>query len=88
MFDASLVLKLPKGWSVIGFFFYLLVGGETNVNGPIVCSSKMVTCLEASVAEVELELEATFQSVQQTVQHRQILHDFGYPPTGQAHSNR
>ncbi len=43
MLDASLVLKSPEVWSVVGFFFYL----------PIVCSSKMImimimiTCLVA-----------------------------------------
>jgi hypothetical protein len=46
-------------------------------NCPIACSSKMITCLVDSVTKAKLE--ATFQSVQLTVQHRKKMLDFGYP---------
>ncbi len=77
MLDASLALKSPEGCLGVGFFFYLLVGGETTINGPIACSSKRITCLVALV--VKAELAAPFQFVQLIVQHRKILKDFGYP---------
>ncbi len=66
MLDASLVLKSPEGWSVVGFFFYLLVGGETTIKVPIACSSKIITCLVASVAKAESRIRSSYASIRPT----------------------
>jgi hypothetical protein len=61
--------------SVCGGLFYL--GSRNAINGPIVCSSKMISCVVASAAAAELA--AGFQQAQLAVRLRHTLHDLGYP---------
>ena len=72
--DAS-YLSRPRAKSVFGGLFYL--GCRWAINGPIVCTSKMISCVVASAAEAELA--AGFQLAQIAVRLRNTLHDFGYP---------
>ena len=53
------------------------MGSDDFLNGPISCHSKIISCVVASVAEAELA--GGFQSAQIGAQHRNTLHDFGYP---------
>jgi hypothetical protein len=72
--DAS-YLSRPRAKSVCGGLFYL--GSRNAINGPIVCTSKMISCVVASAAEAELV--AGFQQAQLAVRLRHTLHDLGYP---------
>jgi hypothetical protein len=72
--DAS-YLSRPRAKSVCGGLFYL--GSRKAINGPIVCTSKMISCVVASAAEAELA--AGFQQAQLAVRLRHTLHDLGYP---------
>jgi hypothetical protein len=74
MSDASYLCR-PRARSVYGHFSYL--GEDDSINGPISCASKMISCVVASVAEAELG--GGFQAAQLAVQHRNTLHDLGYP---------
>jgi hypothetical protein len=49
--DASYLCR-PKARSVLGGFHYL--GFPDRINGPIICTSKIISCVVASVAEAEL----------------------------------
>jgi hypothetical protein len=72
--DAS-YLSRPRAKSVCGGLFYL--GFRHTINGPIVCTSKMISSVVASAAEAELAAE--FQKAQLAVRLRHTLQDLGYP---------
>ncbi len=57
--DAS-YLSRTKARSVLGGIHYL--GSETEINGPIFCTSKIISCVVTSAAEAELG--AAFQNAQ------------------------
>jgi hypothetical protein len=68
-------LSRLRAKSVCGGLFYL--GSRNAINGPIVCTSKMISCVVASAAEAELA--AGFQQAQLAVRLRHRLHDLDYP---------
>ena len=72
--DASYLCR-PRAKSVYGLIGYL--GLLEWINGPIFCTSKMISCVVASAAEAELA--GGFQAAQIGAQHRLTLQDFGYP---------
>ena len=72
--DASYLCR-PKARSVLGGIHYL--GFPNRINGPIFCTSKIISCVVASVAEAELG--AAFQNAQKAVEFRNTLHELGYP---------
>ncbi len=72
--DASYLCR-PRARSVLGGFHYL--GFHDRINGPIFCTSKIISCVVASVAEAELG--AAFQNAQKAVEFRNTLHELGYP---------
>ena len=57
--DVSYLCR-PKARSVLGGFHFL--GFPDRINGPIFCTSKIISCMCASVAEAELG--AAFQNAQ------------------------
>jgi hypothetical protein len=73
--DASYLSIRPRAKSVCGDLFYL--GSRNAINGPVVCTSKMISCVVASAAEAELA--AGFQQAQLAARLRHTLHDLGYP---------
>jgi hypothetical protein len=72
--DASFLCR-PKAKSVLGGYHFL--GFPDRTNGPIYCTSKMISCVVASVAEAELG--AAFQNAQKAAEFRNTLHELGYP---------
>jgi hypothetical protein len=72
--DASYLCR-PKARSVLGGFHYL--GFPDRINGPIFCTSKIISCVVASVAEAELG--AAFQNAQKAAEFRNTLEELGYP---------
>ena len=72
--DASFLCR-PKARSVLGGYHYL--GFLNRLNGPIYCTSKIISCVVASVAEAELG--AAFQNAQRAAEFRNTLHELGYP---------
>jgi hypothetical protein len=72
--DASYLCR-PKAWSVLGGFHYL--GFPDRINGPIFCTSKIISCIVSSV--VEAELGAAFQNAQKAAEFRNTLQELGYP---------
>ncbi len=72
--DASYLCR-TKARSVLGGQHYL--GFPDRINGPIFCTSKIISCVVASVAEAELG--AAFQNAQKAVEFRNTLHELGYP---------
>jgi hypothetical protein len=72
--DASYLCR-PKARSVLGGHHYL--GFPDRINGPIFCTSKIISCVVASVAEAELG--AAFQNAQKAAEFRNTLHEIGYP---------
>jgi hypothetical protein len=72
--DAS-YLSRTKARSVLGGLHYL--GSEEAINGPIFCTSKLISCIVASAAEAELG--AAFQNAQKGAQFRNTLVELGYP---------
>ncbi len=56
---------------------YHFLGFPDRTNGPIYCTSKMISCVVASVAEAELG--AAFQNAQKAAEFRNTLHELGYP---------
>jgi hypothetical protein len=72
--DASYLCR-PKARSVLGGYHYL--GFLDRTNGPIFCTSKMISCVVSSVAEAELG--AAFQNAQKAAEFRNTLHELGYP---------
>ncbi len=72
--DASFLCR-PKARSVLGGFHYL--GYPDRLNGPIFCTSKIIVCVVASVAEAELG--AAIQNAQRAAEFRNILRELGYP---------
>jgi hypothetical protein len=72
--DASYLCR-PKARSVLGGFHYL--GFPDRINGPIFCTSKIISCVVSSVAEAELG--AAFQNAQKAAEFRNTLHELGYP---------
>ncbi len=53
------------------------LGSRNAINGPIVCPSKMISCVVASAAEAELA--TGLQQAQLAVRLRHTLQDLGYP---------
>ncbi len=74
--DASYLCR-PGACSVLGGVHFL--GFPDRINGPIFCTSKIISCVVASVAEAELG--AAFQNAQKAAEFRNILHELGYPQT-------
>jgi hypothetical protein len=72
--DASYPCR-TKARSVLGGFHFL--GTPERINGPIFCTSKIISCVCASVAEAELG--AAFQNAQKAAEFRNTLHELGYP---------
>jgi hypothetical protein len=72
--DASYLCR-PRARSVLGGFHFL--GFPDRINGPIFCTSKIISCVVASVAEAELG--AAFQNAQKAVEFRNTLQELGYP---------
>jgi hypothetical protein len=72
--DASYLCR-PKARSVLGGFHYL--GFPDRINGPIFCTSKIISCVVSSVAEAELG--AAFQNAQKAAEFRNTLQELGYP---------
>jgi hypothetical protein len=72
--DAS-YLSRTKARSVLGGLHYL--GTEAEINGPIFCTSKIISCIVTSAAEAELG--AAFQNAQKGAQFRNTLIELGYP---------
>jgi hypothetical protein len=70
-------LSRPRAKSVSGGLFYL--GSRNAINGPLACTSRMISCVVASAAEAELA--AGFQQTQLAVRLRNTLalQDLGYP---------
>jgi hypothetical protein len=71
--DAS-YLSRPSAKSVLGGFHYL--GSLDRINGPIFCTSKLISCVVTSAAEAELG--AAFQNGQKGAQFRNTLIELGY----------
>jgi hypothetical protein len=74
--DASYLCR-PGARSVLGGVHFL--GFPDRINGPIFCTSKIISCVVASVAEAELG--AAFQNAQKAAEFRNTLHELGYPQT-------
>ena len=72
--DAS-YLSRPRARSVYGTYAYF--GPAHTINGPIACTSKMITNVVSAVSEAELS--GGFHAAQDAVQYRRTLHDLGYP---------
>ena len=72
--DASFLCR-PKARSVLGGFHYL--GSIDLINGPVFCTSKIISCVVTSAAEAELG--AAFQNAQKGAQFRNTLTELGYP---------
>jgi hypothetical protein len=72
--DASYLCR-PKARSVLGGFHYL--GSIDLINGPVFCTSKIISCVVTSAAEAELG--AAFQNAQKGAQFRNTLTELGYP---------
>ncbi len=72
--DASFLCR-PKARSVLGGYHYL--GFPDRLNGPVYCTSKIISCVVSSVAEGELG--AAFQNAQRAAEFRNTLHELGYP---------
>ena len=72
--DASYLCR-SKARSVLGGFHYL--GYQDRINGPIFCTTKVISCVVASVAEAELG--AAFQNAQKAAEFRNTLEELGYP---------
>jgi hypothetical protein len=72
--DAS-YLSRTRARSVLGGLHYL--GSEDAINGPIFCTSKIISCIVTSAAEAELG--AAFQNAQKGAQFRNTLIELGYP---------
>jgi hypothetical protein len=72
--DASYLCR-PKAKSVLGGFHYL--GTPDLINGPIFCTSKIISCVVSSAAEAELG--AAFQNAQKGAHFRNTLVELGYP---------
>ena len=72
--DAS-YLSRTKARSVLGGIHYL--GSESAINGPIFCTSKIISCVVTSAAEAEFG--AAFQNAQKGAQFRNTLIELGYP---------
>ena len=72
--DAS-YLSRPHAKSVLGGLHYL--GSSDLINGPIFCTSKLISCVVTSAAEAELG--AAFQNGQKGAQFRNTLVELGYP---------
>jgi hypothetical protein len=72
--DASYLCR-PKARSVLGGFHYL--GFPDRTSGPIFCTSKIISCVVASVAEAELG--AAFQNAQKAAEFCNTLLELGYP---------
>ena len=53
------------------------MGFPDRINGPIFCTSKIISCVVASVAEAELG--AAFQNAQKAAEFRNTLLELGYP---------
>ena len=62
-------LKLVLYWDFLGT--------PELINGPIFCTSKIISCVVTSAAEAELG--ATFQNAQKGAQFRNPLTELGYP---------
>ena len=60
---------------MLGGYHYL--GREDRINGPLFCTSKIISCIVASAAEAELG--AGFQNAQKAIQFRTTLAELGYP---------
>ena len=72
--DASYLCR-PNAKSVLGGFHYL--GTLDLINGPIFCTSKIISCVVSSAAEAELG--AAFQNAQKGAHFRNTLVELGYP---------
>jgi hypothetical protein len=72
--DASYLCR-PNAKSVIGGLHYL--GTTDFINGPIFCTSKLISCVVSSAAEAELG--AAFQNAQKGAHFRNTLVELGYP---------
>jgi hypothetical protein len=72
--DASFLFR-PKARSVLGGYHYL--GFSDRLNGPVYCTSNIISCVVSSVAEAESG--AAFQNTQKAVEFRNTLHELGYP---------
>ena len=72
--DASYLCR-PKARSVLGGFHYL--GFPDRINGPIFCTSKIISCVVSSVAEAQLG--AAFLNAQKAAEFRNTLQELGYP---------
>ncbi len=72
--DASYLCR-TKARSVLGGYHYL--GFPDRTNGPIFCTSKIISCVFSSVAEAELG--AAFQNAQKAAEFRNTLAELGYP---------
>ena len=72
--DASFLCR-PQAKSVLGGFHYL--GTTELINGPIFCTSKLISCIVSSAAEAELG--AAFQNAQKGAHFRNTLVELGYP---------
>jgi hypothetical protein len=72
--DASYLCR-PHAKSVLGGFHYL--GTLDLINGPIFCTSKIISCVVSSAAEAELG--AAFQNAQKGAHFRNALVELGYP---------
>ncbi len=59
----------------LGRFHFL--GFPDRINGPMFCTSKIISCVVASVAEAELG--AAFQNAQKAAEFRSTLQELGYP---------
>ena len=66
--DASFLCR-PQAKSVLGGFHYL--GTTELINGPIFCTSKLISCIVSSAAEAELG--AAFQNAQKGAHFRNTL---------------
>jgi hypothetical protein len=71
--DASYLCR-PGARSVLGGFHFL--GFPDRINGPIFCTSKIISCVVSSVAEAEFG--AAFQNAQKAAEFRNTLHELGY----------
>jgi hypothetical protein len=74
--DASYLCR-PGARSVLGGVHFL--GFPDRINGPIFCTSKIISSVVASVAEAELG--AALQNAQKAAEFRNALHELGYPQT-------
>jgi hypothetical protein len=72
--DASYLCR-TKARSVLGSVHFL--GTPELINGPIYCTSKIISCVVTSAAEAELG--AAFQNTQKGAQFRNTFTELGYP---------